>query len=156
MPAPCAASGPGDTDAPPAPWVAAALRLVSGSVQVAQSAGQVRKLAADQEAGGQPAEAPAGAGAKAPSRPAPPPVRLFGNLHLHPTTVLGLQAVVATGLAMLVARLLNVDHSNWVFWTAFVVIAGSTGESLAQDDAACRGDGCRSHHRCGAGAADAR
>jgi hypothetical protein len=23
-----------------------------------------------------------------------------------------------------------VDHSNWVFWTAFVVIAGSTGESL--------------------------
>ena len=57
-------------------------------------------------------------------------MRLFGNLRLHPTTVLGLQAVVATGLAMLVARLLNVDHSNWVFWTAFVVIAGSTGESL--------------------------
>ena len=57
-------------------------------------------------------------------------MRLFGNLHVHPTTVLGLQAVVATGLAMLVARLLNVDHSNWVFWTAFVVIAGSTGESL--------------------------
>ena len=41
-----------------APWVAAALRLVSGSVQVAQSAGQVQRLAADQEAGGQPIEAP--------------------------------------------------------------------------------------------------
>ena len=49
---------------------------------------------------------------------------------MHPTTVLGIQAVVATGLAMLAARLLNVDHSNWVFWTAFAVIAGSTGESL--------------------------
>jgi uncharacterized membrane protein YccC len=122
--------GRGDTDAPPVPWVAAALRLVSGSVQIAQSAGQVRKLAADQEAGGQPTEAQVGAGAKAPNRPAPPRVRLLGNLHVHPTTVLGLQAVVATGLAMLVARLLNVDHSNWVFWTAFVVIAGSTGESL--------------------------
>jgi uncharacterized membrane protein YgaE (UPF0421/DUF939 family) len=117
-----------DTDAPPAPWVAAALRMISGSVQVAQSAGQVRKLAADQAVGGQPAETQVGA--QTPSRPAPPSVRLFGNLHVHPTTVLGLQAVVATGLAMLVARLLNVDHSNWVFWTAFVVIAGSTGESL--------------------------
>ena len=31
---------------------------------------------------------------------------------------------------MLVARLLAMDHANWVFWTAFVVIAGSTGDSL--------------------------
>ena len=57
-------------------------------------------------------------------------MRLFGTVHAHPTTVLGLQAVLATGSAMLVARLLHMDHSNWVFWTAFVVIAGSTGESL--------------------------
>ena len=120
-----------DTDAPPAPWVAAAVRLVSGSVQVAQSAGQVQKLAARQGGAEQPSEPPAGANAKAPSNPAlSPRMRLFGNWHVHPTTVLGIQAVIATGLAMVVARLLNVDHSNWVFWTAFVVIAGSTGESL--------------------------
>jgi uncharacterized membrane protein YgaE (UPF0421/DUF939 family) len=48
----------------------------------------------------------------------------------HPTTILGFQAVLATGLAMLVAFLLKVDQPNLVYWTAFVVIAGSTGESL--------------------------
>ena len=120
-----------DTDAPPAPWVATAVHLVSGSVQVAQSAGQVQKLATRQGGAEQPIEPPAGANAKAPNNPAlSPRMRLFGNWHVHPTTVLGIQAVVATGLAMVVARLLNVDHSNWVFWTAFVVIAGSTGKSL--------------------------
>lgn len=120
-----------DTDAPAAPWVAGALRLVNGSVQVAQSAGQVRKLEAGQANAGQLAEPPVDANARAPTTPAAPQrMRLFGNLTVHPTTALGVQAVVATGLAMLVARLLNVDHSNWVFWTAFVVIAGSTGESL--------------------------
>jgi hypothetical protein len=49
---------------------------------------------------------------------------------LHPTTILGIQAVLATGLAMLAAFLLKFDHPNLVYWTAFVVIAGSTGESL--------------------------
>lgn len=48
----------------------------------------------------------------------------------HPTTILGFQAVLATGLAMLAANLLNFDQPNLVYWTAFVVIAGSTGESL--------------------------
>ena len=114
----------------PAPWVAAALRLISGSVQVAQSAGRVQRLAAGQGDAGPQAQPPAAVPAKAANRPAPPRERLFGNLYVHPTTVLGVQAVVATGLAMLAARLLNVDHSNWVFWTAFAVIAGSTGESL--------------------------
>jgi uncharacterized membrane protein YccC len=129
--------GLADTDEPlrqaqdePAPWVAAALRLISGSVQVAQSAGRVQRLAASQVDAAQPTQPQAAVPAKAANRPAPPRVRLFVNLHVHPTTVLGIQAVVATGLAMVVARLLNVDHSNWVFWTAFVVIAGSTGESL--------------------------
>ena len=110
-----------------APWVGAALRLVSGSYQVARSISQVRMLAAATRA------APAvdgSAAAGAPTPPLPPLLRVFGKLNLHPTTALGLQAVVATGLAMLVARLLNLDHSNWVFWTAFVVIAGSTGDSL--------------------------
>ena len=114
----------------PAPWVAAALRLISGSVQVAQSAGRVQRLAAGQGDAGPQAQPPAAVPAKAANRPAPPRERLFGNVYVHPTTVLGIQAVVATGLAMLAARLLNVDHSNWVFWTAFAVIAGSTGESL--------------------------
>lgn len=49
---------------------------------------------------------------------------------LHPTTILGLQAVLAAGLAMLAAYLLKMDSPSLVFWTAFVVIAGSTGESL--------------------------
>lgn len=60
-------------------------------------------------------------------------INLFGrkmDYSLHPTTTLGLQAVLATGLAMLVAFLLKMDHPNLVFWSAFVVIAGSTGESL--------------------------
>ena len=110
--------------------MAAALRLISGSVQVAQSAGRVQRLAAGQGDAGPQTQPQAAVPAKAANRPAPPRERLFGNLTVHPTTVLGIQAVVATGLAMLAARLLNVDHSNWVFWTAFAVIAGSTGESL--------------------------
>jgi hypothetical protein len=60
-------------------------------------------------------------------------INLFGrkmDYSLHPTTTLGLQAVLATGLAMLFAFLLKMDHPNLVFWSAFVVIAGSTGESL--------------------------
>lgn len=119
-----------DAEAPLAPWVTPALHLVSGSVQVAQSAKQVVALQAQQGNRSQTDEPQAAVAVSAKVAPLPPLVRAFGNLHLHPTTVLGIQAVVATGLAMLAARLLNVDHSNWVFWTAFVVIAGSTGESL--------------------------
>jgi hypothetical protein len=52
------------------------------------------------------------------------------GLVLHPTTILGIQAVLATGMAMLAAYLLNFDKPTLVYWTAFVVIAGSTGESL--------------------------
>lgn len=49
---------------------------------------------------------------------------------LHPTTVLGLQAVIATTLAILIASLLNLDHPNWTYWTAFIVVSGPAGESL--------------------------
>ena len=82
----CAA--PSQAQDGPAPWVAAALRLISGSVQVAQSAGRVRKLAASQ----QPVDNRPKRRLAPPNRPAPPQVRLFGNLHLHPTTMLGIQA----------------------------------------------------------------
>jgi uncharacterized membrane protein YccC len=118
------------TQVEPAPWVAAAMRLISGSMQVAQSAGRVQRLAAGQGDAEPQTQPQAVVPVKAGNRPAPPRERLIGNLYVHPTTVLGIQAVVATGMAMLAARLLNVDHSNWVFWTAFAVIAGSTGESL--------------------------
>jgi hypothetical protein len=75
---------------------------------------------------------------ESPNRPKAPAsskihINLFGrkmDFSFHPTTTLGLQAVLATGLAMLVAFLLKMDHPNLVFWSAFVVIAGSTGESL--------------------------
>ena len=94
MPAPLHGDGAarGVPDAPLPPWVVPALRLISGSVQVAQSAGRCGRSRA-QGSRRQPAEAPANAGAKAANRPAPPLVRVFGKLHLHPTTVLGLQAV---------------------------------------------------------------
>ena len=64
--------------------------------------------------------------------PAPQPLRSGKNskVTLHPTTILGLQAVLATGLSMLAAYLLNLDQPNLVYWTAFIVIAGSTGKSL--------------------------
>ena len=116
------------SDGPLAAWIVAALRLIGGSHEVARSAGRVRSLAAHEDAARQ--QAKDRAGAEPGKRAAAPALVTFGSLRVHPTTALGIQAVVATGAAMVVARLLNVDHSNWVFWTAFVVIAGSTGESL--------------------------
>jgi hypothetical protein len=132
--------------APPPPWIGAAVRLARGSRQVARALATVRGLqaptlgpaadsdgpAADSEsapaAGSAPAPAASPAGGPAP-RPAGIP-QPRGPLGLHPTTVLGIQAVVATGLAMAVASVVDPGHANWVFWTAFVVIAGSSGETL--------------------------
>ncbi len=102
------ADRPGTTDVPPAPWVAAASHLVGGSVQVAQSVDQVRKIETLHRGAGQPTEPPADVGTAVRDRPPLPPLmRLFGNVHVHPTTALGTQAVLATGLAMVVARLLE-------------------------------------------------
>ena len=126
-------AGHADLGAPLSPWVVATLRLISGSVQVAQSIDQVRSLAAqayDTRQADEMRREVAEKQNRPPLPPPPPPVTVWGRLRVHPTTALGIQAVMATGLAMLLARGLNVDHSNWVFWTAFVVIAGTTGESL--------------------------
>lgn len=49
---------------------------------------------------------------------------------LKATVALGVQATVACGLAMLASSLLHLDRPYWAFWTAFVVVAGPTGESL--------------------------
>ncbi len=52
------------------------------------------------------------------------------RVRLRPTTALGVQAVVATGTAMGLAMVIDADHATWIFWSAFVVIAGSAGESV--------------------------
>lgn len=62
--------------------------------------------------------------ARQPGAPAPPSRRL------HPTTVLGIQAVLACALAMGLSLLLNLDRPYWAFWTAYIVVAGPSGESL--------------------------
>ncbi len=113
------------------PWIEGALKLAGGTWQIGRAMGQVHALNV-KEAHGTPPEAgapPAPVAGKA-NAGAPPLVPFLGKFKLHPTSMLGIQAVLATGLAMLVAGLLGLEHSNWVFWTALMVIAGSSGESL--------------------------
>lgn len=57
-------------------------------------------------------------------------VEIWRGYKVHPVTLLGLQALIAFLLGLLVSWVTRLDHPNWVFWTAYVVIAGSTGESL--------------------------
>jgi len=109
-------------------WVYSLLRMGVAIRQLAQSVEVMHEIeiAWHQSA----IEAPA---IRQPARSQPTLFNKASNrkgIALHPTTILGLQAVLATGLAMLAAALLNMDTPNLVFWTAFVVIAGSTGESL--------------------------
>jgi uncharacterized membrane protein YccC len=124
-------------DAPP-PWVVAGLRITNGGRRIARSVATVRAL---QAATGERTRSGVGdalpqaaarvepqAGGKAGPRPGAQ-VRL-GGLSLHVTSALGLQAVIATGLSMAIAWLAGVEHPNWVFWTSFVVIAGSLDESV--------------------------
>ena len=119
-----------DTARPLPAWAMASLRILGGGVQLAKSAGQVKALAAKPETQTDRKEVSNSPISQSRETIGPPLVRVLDGLNLHPATVLGLQAVLATGLAMAVARLLGVDHANWVFWTAFVVIAGSAGDSL--------------------------
>jgi uncharacterized membrane protein YccC len=99
--------------------------LAGAAVKTAQALQAIRELMAQSQL------APAGAAAIPAPGPraaptAPPPQRNT----LHPTAVLGIQAVVACGLAMAIAAWLNLDHPYWAFWTAFIVVAGPAGESL--------------------------
>ncbi len=119
----------------PPEWVPAAIRMAGGLRQVAQSVGRARALldaGAGEEPGPAGTAAPVNTQPGASTRPGTPtpPLRTIGRFRIHPTTGLGVQAVIAVAAAMLVGRLSGVDHANWVFWTAFVVIAGSVGESL--------------------------
>lgn len=133
----------------PPSWVAGGLRIANGGRRIARAIAGARSIqasVAEASAGG-PAEAAGRAGAPGPTAQAPgpavqapgqrpaarppggPQVRI-GGLTVHVTTALAIQAVLATGLAMAVAWLWGVEHPNWVFWTSFVVIAGSLDESL--------------------------
>lgn len=113
---------------PPGEWVFSILRMGIAARQLARSVADIHTLEIAWEKG-------------ATDRPSTihseiAPTQVFNSprkkksLTLHPTTILGLQAVLAAGLAMLAACLLKMDSPNLVFWTAFVVVAGSTGESL--------------------------
>jgi len=107
----------------PPTWTVAGLRIANGGRRIAHAVATSRSL---QER------------THAVVRDPPPPARAatgsaevrMGGMSLHVTTALGLQAALATGLSMGVAWLAGVEHPNWVFWTSFVVIAGSLDESL--------------------------
>lgn len=115
------------------------LHLLVGGKQVSEA---IRSIAAtisaegDSPAPGQQSSASprvaaqGGAAAQSTAIPQPRPVPIWGGYMVHPVVLLGLQAVIAYLLGLLASWLLGVAHPNWVFWTAFIVIAGSTGESL--------------------------
>ena len=109
-------------------WVFSLLRMGMAARQLAQSIADIQGIEINRDAGVIEASVSTSTKSSQPAflnRPGKE-----GRLSLHPTSILGLQAVLATGLAMLAATLLRMDSPSLVFWTAFVVIAGSTGESL--------------------------
>jgi uncharacterized membrane protein YgaE (UPF0421/DUF939 family) len=114
-------------------WAYPALRLSVGGVEVSRAVQQVRTL--DPNAGTVAASVPQegtavlGSNPTSKGRPTPPLVAFIG-MKLHPTTALGIQAVVATALAMSVAVLFGSEHPSWMYWSAFGMVVGSTGESL--------------------------
>lgn len=113
---------------PPGEWVLPVLRIGLAVRELADSVAAIQAIKVDWK------EHTVEGTTKKP--PTPYPARrldLLGKksgVALHPTSILGLQAVLAVGLSMFAAYLLNFDKPNLVYWTAFVVIAGSTGESL--------------------------
>jgi hypothetical protein len=107
-------------------WIGVAVRMSRGCAGVAAAIEEIRRLRVESviaASEGRPTS-------RDRPRPTAQPLGPGPRLRVHPTTALGVQAVVATGLAMLVAVALGMQHANWVFWSAFVVIAGSAGESV--------------------------
>lgn len=113
---------------PSGEWVYSLLRIGVATGQLARSVADIHAIKTAWKESSQD-ETLTTPPALHPSKPFDKPGKKSGYA-LHPTTILGLQAVLATGLAMLAAYLLKMDQPNLVYWTAFVVIAGSTGESL--------------------------
>jgi len=113
---------------PTAEWVASLLRIGIASRQLTQSVAQLHTIEIAWNE--RPLDEPVMKSPAASQGMSLKTQRKKPGIALHPTTILGIQAVLATGLAMLAAYLLNFDKPNLVYWTAFVVIAGSTGESL--------------------------
>lgn len=109
-----------------------AIELVSGAQRVARSVATARELAVVASgARGESTAADGTAPAADAPRSQPGPQAMVGRrIKVRPGIAQGLQAVVATGLAMLVGSALGVDRVTWVYWSAFLVIAGSAGESL--------------------------
>lgn len=92
------------------------------STHIAESIRAVQELIADVPETNIPREARSAAA----GRPAAGPQ----GRRLRPTTIFGLQAVLATTLSILVSVLLHLDRPYWTFWTAFIVVAGPAGDSL--------------------------
>ena len=114
-------------------WAYPVLRLSVGGVEVSRAVQQARALdpntVAATTSASQEGAVLLGSNPTSKARPTPPLVAFFG-MKLHPTTALGIQAVVATALAMSVAVVFGSEHPNWLFWSAFGMVVGSTGESL--------------------------
>ena len=112
--------------------MAIVLRLSVGGVEVSRAVQQARALDPNAQSRSSAPQRGAALPSSTPTlkaRPKPPLVTFFG-MKLHPTTALGIQAVVATALAMSVAVVFGSEHPNWLFWSAFGMVVGSTGELL--------------------------
>jgi hypothetical protein len=120
-----------DAEEPPA-WVVACVRIANGARRIAHAMATVRSLQASAASTvAEPTPRPtATATATATARAAGGAQVRMGPMSVHVTTALGIQAVLATGVSMAFAWLAGVEHPSWVFWTSFVVIAGSLDESL--------------------------
>ncbi len=96
---------------PPAEWVDPLLRIGVASSQLARSVANLHDIEVAWKEGGEDTTIR--------KAPALQPIQPFGNLGkktgfvLHPTSILGLQAVLATGLAMLAAVLLKWTSPTW-------------------------------------------
>jgi len=105
-------------------WSSVAFGLARGSRSIARSLASARTIVSEVARGEARDDEAPGHLQRAAS------VQVLGRYSLHPTTILSVQVVIAVVVATGVGRLLDLNHTNWIFWTAFVVIAGSAGESL--------------------------